>query len=260
MLTNVQLEASVEDANGDKIGSVKFLIADPYTNELTHIVIDRDGLSDMRQQVVEAGQVSTVSDDGRVVQLNLGGNDVSGLPDFSEREYTNLGITDNGSGQTTGGYNGTGDTSAMGEVNNLTNPAVAGNSVPGYLYPSGGVLGVGPAQMGGGGGMTTPILPLSPNLDGPVGMPYNEKLNVPENSLIIRKGANVEALDGSLGRIKEVNFEQQSGKIQSFIIEKGLFFTHEYTVPIEMVESATEETVRLRANKADLENASASQN
>lgn len=79
--------------------------------------------------------------------------------------------------------------------------------------------------------------------------PYMEHMNVPDNSMLIKQGAEVQASDGKLGRVKQVNLDNQTGAIASFIVEKGFFFTEDYEIPVAMVVSATENLVMLKMDK-----------
>jgi len=108
---------------------------------------------------------------------------------------------------------------------------------------------------GAGLGLTGTSNGLFGNAIGPVGAPVQETLNVPENALIIREGANVEALDGHIGKVKEVNLDPESGQITSFVVEKGLFVLDDYTVPVQMVESSTQDQVFVKLTKDDFKNA-----
>jgi uncharacterized protein YrrD len=81
-----------------------------------------------------------------------------------------------------------------------------------------------------------------------------ERMNVPADSVLVKQGADVEALDGKLGKVKRVNLEPTSGKITGFVVEHGVFSHQEYNVSMEQVESVTESCVRLKVSKAMLTN------
>jgi len=86
------------------------------------------------------------------------------------------------------------------------------------------------------------------------GPTFVEHMNVPDNSLLIKAGEEVEALDGKLGKVKKVNLDPTSGKIMSFVVEHGILAHQDYTVPVEMVDSITEKCIRLKVNKKMLTN------
>lgn len=250
MLTSLHLGARVEGLNGDKLGNLKYLVADPASNAITHFVIERGGL-DTDQLVVEATRVNAISDEGDAIRLDLSPEQLDQLPVFMEREYTNLGTLTNETREDTTTY------ATTYPSENYT--GLSGVAGTGFLYPTSGAR-TDPVY--DESTLATSNAPLNPNLagpieadtNGPVGLPYTEKLNVPENSLILRQGAEVEATDGKLGTVKDVNVDPSNGKLISFTVEKGFFFKDEFTVPAEMVESSTDKSVSLRVSKAELAN------
>ena len=248
MLTNLHLGAKVTGFNDEHLGTVKFLVADPNSDQITHLVVHEEGTGD-RDILVETGRLNRISEDGDTVNLNLDRQQLSQLPDFMEREYVTNEIA-NGTGEGRPASTNFGDnpvpveTSFFGTTNNSS-------------YANGNTLDpVNPTITNGAGlGLVGTSNGLFGNAIGPVGAPVEEKLNVPEDSLIIREGASVEALDGHIGKVKEVNLDPDSGRITSFVVEKGLFILDDYTVPVEMVESANQDEVFLKLTKDDFKNA-----
>lgn len=244
MLTNLHLGARVTGFNDESLGTVKSLVADPNTNLITHLVVQEDTLG-ARQILVESGRLNRVSEDGREVNLNLDRAQLTNLPDFMERQIVGSEVSGNPNQPDYG-----------------DNPVPAEAQIlPGQMPPMGSPVTVNnfdpvSATVGAGG---APLIGTSNgvfgNAIGPVGAPVEERLNVPENSLIIREGANVEALDGHIGKVKEVNIDPDSGQITSFVVEKGLFILDDYTVPIEMVDTANQDEVYLKLTKNDFKNA-----
>lgn len=225
MLSNLHLGAGVEDTFGADLGKVKYLVADQNTNQVTHFVLEKGD----RQLVVRASQIQGMDDDGRTVQVDLSQEELEQLPEFAEREYVGTDMPNRSSADMAigGGYDGSG-----------------------YVYPMSGGTQVEASWVGVGG---PSVSPLSGGLSGAVqadklDQAYNERLNVPENSLIIKEGAEVEALDGKVGRVKGVNFDD-AGRIVSFTVEKGLFFTEDFVVPVEVVDSANEDRIFLNETK-----------
>lgn len=253
MLTNLHLGARVTGFNDQHLGTVKFLVADPNTDLITHLVVHEGGTGN-RDILVESGRLNRVSDDGDTVNLNLDHDQLIQLPDFVEREYVTDDIA-NGTGIGAPARNNFGDNPVpvesdfFGTTNNSTGTNAA------TLDP------VNPTITNGAGlGLTGTSNGLFGNAIGPVGAPVQETLNVPEDSLIIREGANVEALDGHIGKVKEVNLDPESGQITSFVVEKGLFILDDYTVPIELVERADQEEVFVKLTKDDFKNAPMAEN
>jgi len=248
MLTNLHLGARVTGFNDESLGTVKFLVADPNSSLVTHLVVHEGGAGN-RDILVESGRLNRVSDDGGTVNLNLDKEQLVQLPDFVDREYVTDDIANNtASGapvRTNFGDNpvpvGTdlfGGTNNSSEVSTATldpiNPTMTNGVGLGLVGTSNGVFG---------------------NSIGPVGAPVQETLNVPESAIILREGASVEALDGHIGKVKEVNLDPESGQISSFVVEKGLFILDDYTVPVEMVESSNQDQVFVKLTKNDFKNA-----
>ena len=232
MLSNIHLGAQVHGFNDEHLGTIKYLVADPNTDQISHFVVERDD----RAIVVEAGRIESVGDGGRV-QLNMAGSQLNELPDFIEREYVNTNVA----------------VSAGSDV-----PLPAGDSLlpnsAGTFYPVAGSQFQGGAP---GNSVSPAIDPITdPIIMGtgvaPVGAPYDEYLNVPEDALIIKQGAKVEALDGHIGSVKDVNLDPTTGGVVSFVVAEGFLFTHDVTVPIDMVDSAELDTITLNVNKSDI--------
>jgi len=248
MLTNLHLGARVTGFNNEDLGTVKFLVADPNTNLITHLVVHEGGTGN-RDILVESGRLNGVSDDGGTVTLNLDQAQLVQLPDFVDREYVTDDMANGGAvgapARTNFGDNPVPvETSFFGTTNNST---AANMDTLDPINPT--------VTNGAGLGLTGTSNGLFGNAIGPVGAPVQETLNVPENALIIREGANVEALDGHIGKVKEVNLDPESGQITSFVVEKGLFVLDDYTVPVQMVESSTQDQVFVKLTKDDFKNA-----
>lgn len=249
MLTKLHLGAKVTGFNDEDLGTVKFLVADPNNDQVTHLVVHESGTG-TRDILVESGRLSGISDDGGTVNLNLDRQQLAQLPDFVEREYVTNEIA-NGTGEGVPARTNFGDNPVPVESNffGTTNNSTYVNSAD-TLDP------INPTITNGAGlGLTGTSNGLFGNAIGPVGAPVEEKLNVSEDSLIIREGASVEALDGHVGKVKEVNLDPQSGQITSFVVEKGLFILDDYTVPVQLVESSNQDEVFVKLTKDDFKNA-----
>lgn len=202
MNSKLQLGAKIVGANEEDLGNVKFLVARPNSDQITHLVIEK-GILDYRQVVVPVDKVKAAPEEGGVIHLNLTKDQLEQLPDFIERDYSQ----------------------ALDSMHNS-----------GILYP----LVESP----------DPATSYMTNFEA---LPYTEKVNVPSNSLIIEKGAGVEALDGHIGKIKEVQFDPANESITGFTVEKGLFFHEDFYVPVNLVKSASLEGVFLTVHKKDLQ-------
>ena len=202
MNSKLQLGAKIVGANEEDLGNVKFLVARPNSDQITHLVIEK-GILDYRQVVVPVDKVKAAPEEDGVIHLNLTKDQLEQLPDFIERDYSQT-------------------------LDSMHNS--------GILYP----LVESP----------DPATSYMTNFEA---LPYTEKVNVPSNSLIIEKGAGVEALDGHIGKIKEVQFDPTNESITGFTVEKGLFFHEDFYVPVNLVKSASLEGVFLTVHKKDLQ-------
>jgi uncharacterized protein YrrD len=215
---NVQLGAQVKGSDDSNLGKVKLVVADPDNKQVTHLVIEK-GAFGTTERVADRSLVTKISDDGKTVWLSINQSGFDELPDFVEREYT---------------------------VSAPYNPMVPPNPGTSVMQMSPGVSVTTPVSAGG---FFDPVPEPTVSPVDSFGEAFEEHLNVPENSLLIKEGAEVQANDGKLGKIKRVNLDPATGKIASFVVEEGLFFHREQTIPVEMVEDVTEDTVTVKGSK-----------
>jgi hypothetical protein len=81
-----------------------------------------------------------------------------------------------------------------------------------------------------------------PSSGGPQVLTRREKVRVgvPEEVVVLEKGAAVEGLEGRIGRLEQLLVEPESGIINHVIVRQGLLLTTLRSVPAFMVESITE--------------------
>ena len=60
-------------------------------------------------------------------------------------------------------------------------------------------------------------------------------MNVPSDSVLVKQGAEVKALDGNRAS-RTSSLELASGQITGFVVEHGVFLHEEYNVSMEQVE------------------------
>lgn len=210
MVSNLCLGASVEGIEGTKLGKVKYLVADPTSNEVSYVVIER-GILNIQDKLIDLHKVKDCTDDGKCVRIDLSKEELDAMPDFIEKDYS-------------------------------------AKSSGGHLYP---VSGTPTVSVSGGMPLTDASLTADEFIATPL-PDHTAKLNVPENSLIIRAGSDVETLDGKLGKVKWVKLDPDSGKVINFTVEKGLFAHQEYTVPVELVQNVTDQRICLRVTLDEL--------
>jgi uncharacterized protein YrrD len=70
----------------------------------------------------------------------------------------------------------------------------------------------------------------------------------------LKQDANVKSADGKdLGRLDRVVIDPKTGDIVNIVVKKGFFFSEDRVIPIEWIESTSEEEVRLREDVEDFE-------
>jgi hypothetical protein len=68
-----------------------------------------------------------------------------------------------------------------------------------------------------------------------------EKLNIPEDSFLIREGADPEAVGMAFFRIVKVGFNKANWQIETLKVSRGRFFALEAEVPMSLVNSASDD-------------------
>jgi uncharacterized membrane protein len=77
---------------------------------------------------------------------------------------------------------------------------------------------------------------------------------VPPGEMALYRGTSVEATDGPVGRLSELLVDPDSGYISHLVVATGsLWNTQEMTLPLSVVEEASEEMIRLKLDKAAVE-------
>lgn len=109
---------------------------------------------------------------------------------------------------------------------------------PLYYYPPAG-------SMMWYGGVMAPVGPTAPAV---------KERNIPEESVPLTEGANVVSRDGDhVGDVKRVMTDGQSRKVTHFAISQGIIFKEEKIIPINWVDSISEDEVHLAVGTKQLE-------
>jgi uncharacterized protein YrrD len=70
----------------------------------------------------------------------------------------------------------------------------------------------------------------------------------------LRRGANVVTADGErIGQVDRVVLDPRTKEVTDLIVHKGLLFTEDKVLPVDLIASATEEQVKLNEGATDLE-------
>jgi hypothetical protein len=81
-----------------------------------------------------------------------------------------------------------------------------------------------------------------------------ESEHIPANELTIRRGANVEAVDGRVGRVDEFLIDPADDTITHLILREGhLWGQKNITIPLSQIDHIEENTVWLKLNKQSIE-------
>jgi uncharacterized membrane protein/sporulation protein YlmC with PRC-barrel domain len=77
---------------------------------------------------------------------------------------------------------------------------------------------------------------------------------IPPGELAVRRGAKVEATDGSVGHVEGFLVDPESGHISHLVVrEERLFGNKEVTLPISTIDSAHQDMIFLKLDKAAVE-------
>jgi uncharacterized protein YrrD len=80
--------------------------------------------------------------------------------------------------------------------------------------------------------------------------PVIEDERIPPGEIAVRRGANVEARDGHIGRVDEFIIEPIDGHITHIVVRKGhLWNKQELIIPVLAIAEMTEDFVRLKLDK-----------
>ena len=80
-----------------------------------------------------------------------------------------------------------------------------------------------------------------------------EHERVPLGELALRRGADIEASDGHVGKLGELLVDEE-GRITHVVLKEGhLWGRREVAVPVSMVEDAAEDLVRLKVDRSAVE-------
>jgi uncharacterized protein YrrD len=209
MATNqIQFGQGVYSRDGEKLGSVDHLVLNTENNHLESLVVRQGVLAG--DKLVDIDLIEQVQDD-RVV-LSLPADETEQLPDFVEERF-------------------------------VLAPSDVSVEQP-FIVPAAGM---------GGGSLFYPVAttafvtesaslyePASPNPP-----PIEDRSNIPPEDVMIGQGTDVVGADGhKVGTVDEVMFDEH-GRTAGFVIKEGLIFKHRLRVPMDWVESAGEDEIRL---------------
>lgn len=208
--------ATVLTADDQKVGRIERVVIDPRTREITHLVV-RQGFLVTEDKVMSLDLVETVGQDRLL--LNREADDMPDLPPFEETHFVPL---DNQEIQ---------QTYPLGYVR------------PIYWYPP----------------MTSTPPPHNYPADyvGYTGPPYDTQIkrNIPDDTVPLKEGAKVISYDAAhVGDVEQVFTHPTTDQATHFVISQGWLLKERKVVPLNWLNSISEEQVQLAVNSRIIEN------
>ena len=82
---------------------------------------------------------------------------------------------------------------------------------------------------------------------------YEQVEQIPPGELAVRRGTEVEATDGRVGKVDEFLIDPVTGRITHLVLRKGhLWGEREITIPVSQIERVAPEAVYLKLDKEDV--------
>jgi len=217
---NIDLGMDVFGSDGEKVGTVERIVVDSNTKQIHKFIVHRGFLSH-DDKLVDIDMVTSHDADG--LRLDLSSNQVNELPDYVEERFVQVPDDDRGSLP-------------------FMLPSAAGAGA--YLY---GAPNIGRGYEGSQDSFFDAAPSVAPVLE--------VESNIPETDVMISEGTDVYGADGDkLGSVGEV-LVSNDGAIDGFVVSKGLIFKKDVRVPIDWVESANGDEIRLNVTTAQAESA-----
>lgn len=217
---NIDLGMDVFASDGEKVGSVERIVVDSNTKQIHKFIVHRGFLSH-DDKLVDIEMVSSQDADG--LRLDLTADQVNELPDYVEERFVQIPEHDR---------------DALPFM--LPNAMGAGS----YLY---GAPNLGRGYEGSQDSFFDAAPAVAPIVE--------EQSNIPETDVMISEGTDVYGSDGDkVGSVGEV-LVGNDGAINGFVVSKGLIFKKDVRVPIDWVESANGDEIRLNVTSAQAESA-----
>jgi uncharacterized protein YrrD len=206
--------ATVQTADGEKVGEIVRVVLEPSTQEVTHVVVQK-GFLLPEDKVIPVDAFSEADEENATLKSGFDPNE---FPRFEEREYIPLGD----------------------RAREKYYPQ-AGYAAPHYWYPSYGATWWAPPAYAG-------YLPYEPpHL-------VKVERNIPEGTVPLKEGARVITSDGEhVGDVARVVADSESDRATHFLITQGLIFTDEKLVPTAWVKEVGTDEVHLAVSQDVLE-------
>lgn len=214
----IDLGTDVFGSDGEKVGTVERIVVDSNTKAIHQFIVHR-GFLTHDDKLVDVDMVSGQGDDG--LRLDLTSEQVDQLPDYVEERFVQIPEHDR-------------------DALPFIIPSAMGGGA--YLYGA-------PYAGRGYEGAQDSFFDAAPSA-API---VRDESNIPETDVMISEGTDVYGADGDkVGSVGEV-LVGNNGAINGFIVSKGLIFKKDVRVPIDWVESADGDEIRLSVTSAQAE-------
>jgi uncharacterized protein YrrD len=204
----IDLNATVYDRSGDKVGTVDRIVVDPTTKDITKFIVGR-GFLTRHDTIVDLEMISRVDDDG--IYLELTPEQVDELPEYVEDQFSPVGEHEQ--------------------------PGIP------FMAPNAGGAGMylwGSADTGRGYDDGSSLFATAP-----ASHTTETRSNLREQDVVISEGTDVVGADGEkVGTVDEIVFDSD-GHINGFIVRSGFIFTRDVKVPIDWVAETGQDHIRL---------------
>ncbi len=201
--------AAVISSDGKKVGHIRRVVIDPQTEEVTHLVIEK-GFLFIEDRVIPIEKVASVTPDKIVLQIPV--EKLVDMPVFEIEQYLPADL-------------------ATEQAGNGRSPEENYNPLTLYWYPA---VGVAPVD-------------LSMHDSNPGEPAASIHRTLPDNLVALEEGALVfSAEDELVGRVEQVIANPDNDQVTHFVIERGTLLKERKLIPVQWVESLSEERVHLR--------------
>jgi uncharacterized protein YrrD len=225
---DIRLGMRVRASDGQHLGYVDRIILEPDSHEVFGIIAHK-GHFFSEDRIIEVGFIESAADD--TVRLRITGERADALPRFVEHEF----VVPTPEQLRTMPYAVDGGVSG------------AGASVLPLMWRS--------TYQGHGFQPASRSFLDSSQVDAPS---IEVLSNLPEETLLIDKGTDVIAQDGTrIGKVDDVIVVD--GAIGGILIRAGRFHHHDISIPVEMIESVTPQHIRLNVSASDVKESPGSQ-
>jgi len=208
--------AFVYTTDGKHVGSIKRVVIDPRSKEVTHLVVEK-GLFFTEDKVVPISLIGPATADRVTLREDAG--DLEKLPDFEESYFVSTEVP-------AGQPEEVPEQTAVGIGSIYWYPPVDSSLTPG-IY----------------GGSTHP------------GYVKETVQNIPEGSVALKEGSRVISSDGEhVGDVERVFTDASLDKVTHILISQGLILKEKKLVPVTWISSIGEEEVGLLVSSHFVEN------